>query len=62
MRAILSDLDDWDEQITLENWRKLDEQIQRKSVDRMWARQVFEKANVLRASTELALRDGGVLD
>jgi len=59
MRTILSDLYGWNEPITLENWRELDEQIQRKSSDQQWARRVLDKANILRASTEFASRDDG---
>ena len=60
MRTILAELYEWDEPITLENWRELDERISNKSLDGQWAGEIIAKANIEKACTELALRgDGG---
>jgi len=61
-RLILRDLYDWDEPITLENWRRLDARIRQRSGDPGWARQVLGRARVLRASTELWRRRDGSAD
>jgi hypothetical protein len=61
MRTILSDLYGWNDRITASNWRKLDEIIRRKN-QKTWPREVFEKAGVARAGTELPLRGDGSYD
>ncbi|MHB9071377.1 MAG: hypothetical protein ACYC54_13550 [Sedimentisphaerales bacterium] len=61
-KNILAELYNWHEPITKANWRKLDELIKSKSCDSAWPRQVFAKANVLKAGTELVLRADGKCD
>lgn len=59
MRTILKDLYEWEEKITLDNWRKLDEKIQSK-YSNQWAREIQAKSGLTKSSTEYALRgDGG---
>ena len=62
MRTILSDLYGWEEPVTLDNWRKLDERIQMISSGSRWARQILDRANVTKAGTELSLRGDGSND
>jgi len=62
MRTILSELYDWDEPVTLDNWRKLDDLIRDRSRESDWAREVFGRANVLKACTEFTLRGDGSND
>ncbi|MFH1616791.1 MAG: hypothetical protein ABIG61_17125 [Planctomycetota bacterium] len=62
MRIILSDLYNWDEPITLENWHKLDERICNKSSEKSRPREILSRANVIKVSTELPLRGNGSYD
>jgi hypothetical protein len=62
VRIILSDLYDWREPVTKDNWRKLDDLIRERADDRMWHREVMRRAKVTRASTEFARREGGIDD
>lgn len=61
---ILSDLYDWNEPITLENWRELDKRIREKynHNDPAWAEEIFRRAGVKRAVTEYCRRDKGEFD
>ena len=59
MCRILSDLYDWNETITLDNWRKIDERIKLKYEDKEWASEIFKRAGVKRAVTELCRRHDG---
>ena len=62
MRIILSDLYDWNESITLNNWRVLDERMQKKYEDKQWAREIQAKTGITKSSTEYALRRDGSND
>lgn len=53
MRTILADLYNWTDPITLDNQHQLDELIQKKSSGPDRARQIFAKANIEKANTEL---------
>jgi hypothetical protein len=61
-RIILSELYGWNEPVTNDNWRKLDDMIRERADDRSWHRNIMKRAKVTRASTELARREGGVDD
>ena len=52
MRIILKDLYGWEEDITEENWRKLDAIIREKASPN-WAKEILNKAKIKRVSTEL---------
>lgn len=62
VRVILRDLYGWEEPVTLENWRMLDEIIHHKSKDPLWARQILKKANIVKSNTELWRRKSGSAD
>jgi hypothetical protein len=53
VKIILSDLYNWTEPITEDNWLKLDALIRERSADSSWPREVLHKANIRRACTEL---------
>ena len=56
LRTILSDLYDWHEPITNDNWRQLHQHIQERSSDPTWPREILNRCGVIRSSTEWALR------
>ena len=56
MRTILSDLYDWNELITLGNWRDLDTRVRDRNTDPDWPREILRRARVERLCTELPLR------
>ena len=56
MRTTLSDLYDWNELITLENWRDLNARIRSRNADPDWPREILRRAHVERVCTELPLR------
>ena len=62
VRIILSELYGWNEPITADNWRELDERIRKKSSDDGWAREILSRANVKRACTEYVKRADGRFD
>lgn len=62
MRTILSDLYDWNELITLRNWRRLDARIRSRSADPHWPREILRRAHVQRLCTEFPLRGNGSND
>lgn len=62
MRTILSDLYEWNERITLGNWRDLDARIRGRSADPDWPREILRRAHVQRLCTELPLRGDGSND
>ena len=62
MRTILCDLYEWDEPVTLGNWRRLDALIQDKSRQPGWVSEILARANVVKACTELPLRGDGSRD
>lgn len=59
MRSILKDLYEFNEPITLHNWRDIDTRIRERSSTKEWARKIFKKAHIVKASTEYALRGNG---
>lgn len=61
-RIILRDLYGWNEPVTMDNWRKLDDLIRERADDRTWHREIMRRAKVTRASTEFARREGGIDD
>jgi len=62
MRTILSDLYDWNEFITHNNWRQLDTRVRDKNADPNWPREIIRRAHVERLCTELPLRGDGSND
>ncbi len=62
VRIILRDLYGWTEPITLQNWRALDARIRERSNDANWPREMFKRAGVRRAGTELWRRHDGAYD
>jgi glucuronate isomerase len=62
MRKILSDLYEWKDRITLENWRDLDARIHGKGADHNWPREILKRAHVRKLCTELPLRGDGSND
>lgn len=59
IRIILRDLYNWNESITAENYKKLDDLIRERADDRVWQREVFKRANIVRTCTELSRREEG---
>lgn len=62
IRIILHDLYGWDEEITPDNWQKLDSMIRERADDRGWQRQIANKARIVRFGSEVARRNEGVDD
>ncbi len=64
MRRILSELYDWHEELTLKNWREADKLIRARynENDPKWVSEVFERAGIKRAVTELCRRNEGRYD
>lgn len=62
VRIILRDLYDWDQPITLDNWRVLDERIRQQSTDPAWPEKILRRAGIVRTGTELWRRRGGQFD
>jgi len=59
VRIILADLYNWHEQITANNWRKLDDMIRERSDDRVWQRTILDRSNIRRTCAEYGRRDQG---
>jgi hypothetical protein len=59
VRIILSELYNWHEPITSENWRRLDRKIRERASDREWGRTILDRAGIHRSGTELARRGNG---
>lgn len=59
VRLILSDLYDWNETITLDNWRKLDDRIRERADDGAWQHEILRRAGIAGACTEIARREQG---
>lgn len=61
VRMILKDLYQWDQAITNDNWRKLDEMIRERADDKSWQREIMRRTKLAKLTTELARRgkDGG---
>jgi glucuronate isomerase len=61
-RMILRDLYAWDEPLTRENWRKLDDRIRERADDAAWHREVLRRCGIERAGAEWARRETGKAD
>jgi len=59
LRLILRDLYDWEEPITADNWRRLDDLIGERADDRAWQRGILDRLNIQRTVTEFARRGEG---
>ena len=59
VRTILEELYDWREEITLDNWRALDDLIRERADDRAWSHSVLDRLKISRTGTEIARREGG---
>src|SRR5262249_27823404 len=62
LRRILSDLYDWHEPVTSDNWPRLDALIREREDDRSWHHSILDRLCIHRTGTELARREGGVDD
>ncbi|MCL2622480.1 MAG: hypothetical protein FWD31_02340 [Planctomycetaceae bacterium] len=61
-RMILSDLYDWHEPVTLENFEKIDAIIRERADDRGWHRELAKKSHIAHAVTETNRREEGLDD
>jgi len=61
-KIILKDLYGWDEPITEQNWRKLDDIIRAKYADPEWRKEIIKRCNIKKFCTELARRGDGSFD
>jgi hypothetical protein len=59
VRLVLEDLFGWKEELTAENWKRLDAQIRERSDDRSWQREVMKRTGIKRYGTEYARRESG---
>jgi len=59
VRTILRDLYDWNDEITRDNWRKLDAAIRERADDRAWHHSILDRLNIRRTGTEIARRGTG---
>ncbi len=59
VRTILRDLYGVEEDVTEQNWERLDAMIRERSGDPAWARLVLDKAGIKRVGTEIARREDG---
>ncbi len=62
LRILLQDLYQWNQPVTLENWRRLDDQIRERSGNREWSHAVLDRLNIRRTGTEIARRGEGADD
>lgn len=62
VQLILRDLYDWNEPITLDNWRDLDASIGERADDRAWHHSILDELKIVRTGTEIARRRGGLDD
>lgn len=62
IRIILHDLYGFDEEITSDNWQRLDCLIRERADDRAWQREIASKAGIRRFGTEIARRNDGTDD
>lgn len=58
-KSILSDLYDWHEPVTADNWRRLDAIVRERADDRAWHHSVFDRLHILRTCAEYARRGTG---
>jgi glucuronate isomerase len=59
VRLILANLYGWQEEITADNWRRLDALIRERSDDRAWHHSILDRLRIRRTGTELARRGRG---
>lgn len=59
VRLILRDLYDWEDPITADNWRQLDDRIRERADDRSWHHAILDRLNIRRTGTEIARRGRG---
>lgn len=59
VRLLLRDLYDWNEPITLANWRRLDDLIRERADDGAWARSILKRVNIRRTCAEYCRRGAG---
>lgn len=59
IRTILKDLYGIDEQVSEDNWERIDGQVRERAGDANWPRQVIRKNNIKRIGTEFARRRTG---
>jgi hypothetical protein len=62
VRLILQDLYHWDEPITAENWRQLDDLIRERADDSVWARSILKRVKIQRTCAEYCRRGNGEAD
>ncbi len=62
LRLILRDLYDWDEPVTPDNWRRLDDLVRERADDRTWQHGLLDRLQVRRTGTEIARREQGADD
>jgi hypothetical protein len=62
VRTILKDLYGWDQPITLDNYRQLDDLIRERADDRAWAHSILDRFHVQRTCAEFARRGSGADD
>ena len=61
-RVILKDLYGWDQPITADNWRKLDDLIRERAQDVAWHHSVLDRVHIKRTCAEYARRGTGASD
>jgi len=59
VRLILRDLYGWDEPITPDNWRRLDDLVRERADDGAWARSILKRVNIQRTCAEYCRRGQG---
>lgn len=59
IRTIVRDLYQWDQPITLGNWRDLDDQVRERADDRAWHHEILDRLHIRRTGTEIARRENG---
>ena len=59
VRIILSELYDWREPITTDNWLRIDTAIRERAEDRTWHRSILDRLKIQRTGTEIARRGKG---
>lgn len=62
VRSILTDLYDWHEPVTADNWRALDAVVREHSARPGWVESVFDRTRVARSNTEWGRRGSGSAD
>ena len=59
VRMILRDLYQWNEPITPDNWRHLDDLVRERAADGAWPRSILQRVNIQRACAEYCRRGEG---